>query len=155
MTAEMNYQTGLVSLIEEANKFNIKVLSPDINTSDTNFIAKNGSIYFGMAGIKGVGVAAVDNIVAAREEQPFTSIFDFAIRVEQCNKRILEALIGAGAFDSIYTEKMRSQLFASVDKILDYAKNINAKNNNDIDDLFGTDTNVSSIKEPDLIFATE
>jgi len=155
MTAWMDKQATLVSLIEEANKYNIKVLSPDINTSDTNFIAKKGKIFFGLAGIKGVGVVAVDNIVAVRKEKPFNSVFDFALRTEHCNKRILEALICSGAFDSIHTIKSRSQLFASVDLILDYSKKVTARNNNEIDDMFAVDDSTPTIQPPSLIFAPD
>jgi DNA polymerase-3 subunit alpha len=151
----MGDQSELVSLIDEAAKYNIKVLAPDVNTSDTNFIAKNGSIYFGLAGIKGVGVAAVDNIVEVRQDKKFTSIFDFAIRTDKCNKRILEALIGSGAFDSIHNQKMRSQLFASVDVVLDFAKKVNARNNNEVEDLFAMGETASTFIEPELIFTPE
>jgi len=155
MTANMGNQTELVSLIEEAKKFNISVLAPDVNTSDTNFIAKGTNIYFGMAGIKGVGVAAVDNIVEVRKEKEFVSIFDFALRTDKCNKRVLEALIGSGAFDSLHHQKLRSQLFASVDVILEYAKKVNARTNNEIEDLFAIGTNQPTFQEPSLIFTPE
>jgi len=151
----MDKQSTLVSLIEEANKYNIKVLSPDINTSETNFIARKGKIYFGMAGIKGVGVAAVNSIVSVRKEKPFTSVFDFALRTEHCNKRILEALICSGAFDTIHSLKIRSQLFASVDLILDYSKKVTARNNNVIEDMFAMVDSITTIPTPELIFAPE
>jgi len=148
-------QKALVSLIEEASKYNIRVLQPDVNTSDTNFIAKDGKIYFGMAGIKGVGASTVDHIVAVRGEQLFTSIFDFAVRVEQCNKRVLEALICSGAFDTLYGKNSRSCLFASVDMILEYSKKVIARNNNEIEDLFATGDTSETIQPPELIFAPE
>ena len=153
MTANMNNQESLVVLFDEAKKFGISVLPPDVNTSVNNFIAKNGNIYFGMVGIKGVGSSAVDNIVESRNEKQFTSIFDFAARVEQNNRRVLEALICSGAFDSIYSEKMRSQLFNSVDVVLEYAKSMLARDN-DMDDLFGDDADNQPI-EPQLIFTPE
>jgi len=155
MTASMNNQEYLVVLFDEAKRFGINVLAPDVNTSATNFIAKNNNIYFGMAGIKGVGNAAVDNISERRNEKQFTTIFDFASRVEQSNKRVLEALICAGAFDSIHTEKMRSQLFNSIDVILEYAKNKNKHSNSDMYDMFAADENTNNSTEPQFIFTPE
>ena len=123
MTNEINNQDKIVELIDEAKKFGIKVLPPDINQSKTNFIAKDNVIYFGLAAIKNVGIQAVDNIVKARQLGKFTSIFDFICRVDTSliNKRTMEALICAGAFDKIHKDQ-RATLFQSIDTILDYAK---------------------------------
>jgi len=156
MTAEMHEQSRLVEFIDEAKKMKIKVLPPDINASDTNFIAKNKNIYFGLAGIKGVGVAVVENIIEVRNENKFTSIFDFAIRVKQCNKRLLEGLICSGAFDSIHSGKERATLFASIDLALDYAKNVNLRDEVDTEDLFASSAPEENIvAEPKLIFTPE
>ncbi|MDR0927111.1 MAG: DNA polymerase III subunit alpha [Ignavibacteria bacterium] len=154
MTAVMNGQNELVDVFEEAKKFNINILPPDVNLSNTYFVAKDDAIVFGMAGIKGVGTAVVDDMVAVRKEKPFSSIFDFAGRVSQCNKRVLEALICAGAFDSIYSTKERATLFNSVDLALEYAKNENNRNNTGTADLFG-DTEDAVTVEPKLIFAPD
>ena len=153
MTGEMDDQNKLVKLIDEAKKMKIKVLPPDVNVSNTTFVAKNKQIIFGLAGIKGAGVAAVENIIEVRNEKKFTSIFDFAIRVKLCNKRILEALVCAGTFDSIYSENERATLNASVDLAIDYAKNINSRENADIVDLFESSPSEESVvAEPKLIF---
>ncbi|MFN5875815.1 MAG: DNA polymerase III subunit alpha, partial [Ignavibacteria bacterium] len=103
MTAELNDQTKIVALIDEAKRMGITVLPPDVNRSMATFIAENKSIYFGLAGIKGVGVTAVESIVEARKDSPFTSIFDFTARVDKkvVNKRVMEALVCSGAFDSL------------------------------------------------------
>lgn len=123
MTNEINNQDKIVELIDEAKKFGIKVLPPDINQSKTSFIAKDNIIYFGLAAIKNVGIPAVDNIVEVRQTGEFTSIFDFIRRVDTTliNRRTLEALICAGAFDKIHKDQ-RAILFQSIDTILDYAK---------------------------------
>ena len=155
MTANMNSQGYLVVLFDEAKRFGINVLPPDVNTSVNNFIAKDGNIYFGMVGIKGVGSNAVDTIVERRNEKKFTSIFDFAVRVEQNNKRVLEALICSGAFDSIHSAKVRSQLFNSIDLVLEYAKSVSGSVDNNMDDMFGSDEDDNQATEPEFIFAPE
>ncbi|MCL2039312.1 MAG: DNA polymerase III subunit alpha [Bacteroidetes bacterium] len=154
MTASMDDQGYLVVLFDEAKRFGINVLPPDVNTSGTNFIAKNNNIYFGMAGIKGVGSAVADIILEQRKKQPFKSIFDFAVRVEKNNKRTLEALICSGAFDSIHSVKMRSQLFNSIDLILEYAKGMSSKDSNNMDDMFGGTEDIKPT-EPQFIFSPE
>ncbi|MBU3741674.1 MAG: DNA polymerase III subunit alpha, partial [Candidatus Kapabacteria bacterium] len=122
MTAELNDQAKIVALIEEAKRFGITVLPPDINRSVSRFTAQNNAIYFGMAGIKTVGIGAVDSIIEARKSGPFTSIFDVAARVDArtMNRRIMEALVYAGAFDSLHSE--RGQAFLAIEPALEYAR---------------------------------
>jgi DNA polymerase-3 subunit alpha len=106
--------------IEEANKYGIKVLPPDVNKSFLEYTPDGKNIRFGMAAIKGVGEAVCEGIIKEREENgEFTSIFDFCKRVEPkfVNKKSLEGLIKAGAFANI--EKSRKQLFENIEHILD------------------------------------
>ncbi len=155
MTASINSLDNLVELIAEAGKMGIEVLSPDVNQSITNFVVKNNKIFFGLAGIKGVGIPAVENIVETRKEGNFTSIFDFTTRIDTriVTKRTLEALVASGAFDSIYGKDKRSILFNSVDLAIEYAKNMSAKNDEMMDDMFGSVAETSSaVSEPKLIF---
>ncbi|MEP6635208.1 MAG: DNA polymerase III subunit alpha [Acidobacteriota bacterium] len=81
----------------------ISLLPPDVNESFSGFTPRPGAIRYGLAAIKGLGQATVNAIIAAREGGPFRSFFDFAERVEQgaLNKRSLESLVSAGAFDSL------------------------------------------------------
>lgn len=125
MTAELNDQAKIVALIDESKRMGITVLPPDINRSMATFVAEGSSIYFGLAGIKGVGVTAVESIVEARREAPFTSIFDFAARVDKkvVNKRVLEALVCSGAFDSLRNGH-RAQLFSVIDTAIHYASQV-------------------------------
>ncbi len=138
MTAELNDQAKIVSLIEEAGKFGIKVLPPNVNTSGPGFVAKGNNIFFGMAGIKNVGVPAVESIVEARKNGEFISFFDFISRVDTrlINKRTLEALIYAGAFDSLNCGH-RAALTMSIEAGLEYAKAIHESENSSMDSLFG------------------
>ena len=106
--------------IEEANKYGIKVLPPDINKSYLEYSPDGDNIRFGMAAIKGVGEPVCQAVIKEREENgDFTSIFDFCKRVEPkyVNKKSLEGLIKAGAFSNI--EKSRKQLFENIEYILD------------------------------------
>lgn len=106
--------------IEEANRYGIKVLPPDINKSYLEYTPDGKNIRFGMAAIKGVGEPVCEAIIKEREENgEFTSIFDFCKRVEPkyVNKKSLEGLIKAGAFSNI--EKSRKQMFENIEHILD------------------------------------
>lgn len=159
MSAELNDQAKIVQLIDEAKKNKIKVLPPDVNRSQATFYAVNSPdgdvIYFGMAAIKNIGIPAVENIVRAREEKPFTSIFDFCTRVDTrlINKRAIEALICSGAFDTLHPGR-RAALYQSVDILLDYARIESENLEKGMDSLFlgGED---DSIKAEPLLPETE
>ena len=82
----------------------IEILPPDVNLSDHEFVVVEGNIRFGLDAVKGVGYAAVEAIKHAREEDgPFESLWDFCARVDgrAVNRRAIEALIKAGAFDTL------------------------------------------------------
>lgn len=107
--------------IDECRNLNINILKPDINISHTKFaIDKDGAIRFGLGSIKNVGVAVVDSIVAEREKGgPYKSFTDFCERIqdESVNKKCIESLIKAGAFDEF--GQTRSTLLASFESIID------------------------------------
>ncbi len=110
--------------IEESSRMGIAVDAPNVNTGESRFVVKEGRIQYGLAAIKGVGEQAIEEIAEAREEGHFTSIFDFVSRVDPkiCNKKTLESLMFAGAFDSI--DPNRAQLVESMDDILAYGARI-------------------------------
>ena len=91
-------------IMDDCRRHGIKVLSPDINESETSFtVNQEGHIRFGMAGIKGVGVNVIDSIIAERQKNgPFKDVFDFIERVplNVINRKVLECLVYSGAFDS-------------------------------------------------------
>ncbi|MCH3950723.1 MAG: DNA polymerase III subunit alpha [Acidaminococcus sp.] len=100
----------------------IKVLPPDINTSEAGFSVDGKTIRFGLGAIKSVGDAAVDVILEEREKNgPFKDFFDFANRVDmtKVNKRVVENLIKSGSMDTFHLK--RSQLLAIMDQVLDAA----------------------------------
>ena len=102
---------------------NIKVMPPDVNSSGLDFgVDKNGSIRFGMVGIKNLGEAAVKEILDARAKGgEFKDILDFCKRVSMrvVNKRVIENLIKCGAMDSLKCK--RSQLLSILDQIVEIA----------------------------------
>lgn len=128
LTAEANSgqdrEEKVATAIQEARKIDIKVLPPDINSSKTGFTiekdkrSKYGlSIRFGLSAIKNVGDAAIEEILKVREkEKNFKSLADFCLKTDtrKINKKVIESLIKAGAFDNF---GKRSALIASIDKI--------------------------------------
>lgn len=105
--------------IEEAQKFGIKILPPDVNKSYLEYAPDGHNIRFGMAAIKGVGENVVNAIIEEREKNgDFRNVFDFCKRLDPkfVNKKSLEGLIKAGAFSTI--EKSRKQLLDNLDHIL-------------------------------------
>ena len=89
--------------IAEGRDLGLPLLPPDINYSDIRFTADNGSLRFGLQGIKNVGLAALERILTERKLGLFTSLYDFCYKVDlrTVNKRVIESLIYAGAFDTL------------------------------------------------------
>ena len=125
MAASLTLETGNTDKIaefrREAIRLGIVVEAPSINRSGVEFAALDGRIIYSLAAIKGVGAQAVEHLVAARGEKPFRDLADFARRVDPrlINKRVLESLVAAGAFDEI--EPDRARVTAGVDRILGMA----------------------------------
>ncbi|MDE2209405.1 MAG: DNA polymerase III subunit alpha [Betaproteobacteria bacterium] len=109
------------SFYDDAVAQGLAILPPDVNASRYRFEPVDArSIRFGLGAVKGTGEAAINAIVAAREaDGPFTDLFDFCRRVDKrlVNRRVVEALVRAGAFDSV--DRSRATLFASVGMALD------------------------------------
>ncbi len=115
--------------IEECRRLKIEILKPDINKSETKFTVDNGKIRFGMGSIKNVGTVAVDSIVEERKKHgEYKSFTEFCERIqgEAVNKKCIESLIKAGAFDEF--EQTRSTLMASFEEILDSISDSSKKN---------------------------
>ncbi len=126
MTATLNSYISavnrLVAYIGSATRMGIKVLPPDINKSFEKFSVENNSIRFGLAAIKNVGENAMKDIISEREANgPFSSFDDFLRRAGDVNKRMLEAMIKVGCFDSLGAK--RSQLLAVYERALAAAAN--------------------------------
>jgi DNA polymerase III subunit alpha len=113
---------SVVKFINEAREVGIEVLAPDVNESGYKFtVIGEKRIRFGLGAIRNVGKSAIESIVAARTERPFTSFFDFCDRVDLrlCNKRVFEALIASGALDNLGGH--RAQYWAVLDSALQEA----------------------------------
>jgi DNA polymerase-3 subunit alpha len=160
MTVEMGDTDKLKLLFEDAKKFGIDFETPDVNRGRHRFEpVSNKLIRYGLGAIKGTGQQAIEAIVAAREGSgacptagPFTSLFDFCVRVDRSrlNKRTVEALIKAGAFDSI--QQNRAALLASVDRAFEFAAAALANvNQGGLFDMGGDDDHGSSTQEPELV----
>jgi DNA polymerase-3 subunit alpha len=122
MTYEMANTDKLSEFRAEAQRLGIKVEPPSVNRSGVQFDVESGTIHYALAALKGVGTQAVEAIVAARGERPFTDLSDFATRINPraVNKRVLESLAAAGAFDAL--EHNRACVFATVDAMLGEAQ---------------------------------
>lgn len=134
--------------LDECKRMQIPVLGPDVNESESKFVAnRKGEIRFGMAGIKNVGEAAVQSIVEERiKNGPFTSIFDLTRRISShnLNKRCLESLAKAGGFDC-FENTHRAQYFHQensddsifIEKVIRHATDYHARKDSMQQSLFG------------------
>jgi DNA polymerase III subunit alpha len=122
MTLDANNTDKLAEFRAEAQRLGIKVMPPSINRSGVAFEVEGQTIHYSLAALKGVGTQAVEAIVAARGARPFTDLSDFATRINPraVNKRVLESLAAAGAFDAL--ENNRACVFAAVDAMLGEAQ---------------------------------
>lgn len=146
--------------MEECKRMGIPVLGPDVNESQVNFsVNKKGEIRFGLGAIKGVGEAAVQSLIEEREANgPFTGIFDLTKRVNlrTVNKKTLEGLAYAGAFDS-FANIHRAQYFHPeesdepnlLEKAIRFANNLQANENANQQSLFGG-TAMVTLTEPTI-----
>ena len=118
MTLDMGNTDKLSEFRAEAERLGLKVESPSVNRSGVDFEVEGSTIHYALAALKGVGRQAVEAIVEARDERPFVDLSDFAARINPraVNKRVLESLAAAGAFDAL--EGNRARVFAAVDAVL-------------------------------------
>ena len=159
MTVEMDDTDKLKILLNDAKQFGVGFEPPDVNRGVYRFEpVDDKTVRYGLGAIKGTGQSAIEAIVAAREGRdgagggPFRSLFDFCARVDRqrINKRVIEALIRAGAFDRVHGD--RAALLASVSLALDWADTQAA--HADQAGLFDFgDSHAASTHEPALVAA--
>ena len=145
LSMNKNNMTEIQAIMADCKKHRIKVLNPDVNESESNFtVNKNGDIRFGMGGMKGFGANIVDAIVKERTEHgPFTDVYDFCVRMSgTVNRKAMESLVNAGAFDSFGIE--RGRYFACgksglqfIDDLMNYASVTKQNEEDDAASLFG------------------
>jgi len=142
MTALLNSEIGdqdkIAEYIEECERMNIWILPPDLCESDEKFKIFGNDIIFGLSAIKNVGSAVIKSIIESRKEGDFVSLYDFCERVNlrSVNKKVIESLIKAGAFD--YLGIYRSQLFAMIDDAIEHGNKIQKLKNEEHIEIFAT-----------------
>jgi len=148
LTSEMHSSDNVVKYIAECRNQNIPVLPPDINESNREFTVTGEAIRFGLAAVKNVGDAAIESIIATREEGRYASLFEFCQRVDirKVNKRVLESLVQCGAFDS--TGYNRAQMIMAVEDALDYGQKIQKESADPQLQLFGNGAARQPINPP-------
>ena len=142
LAASMQFDMGntdkLAVFRQEARDLGIEVVPPSVQTCNAQFSVRDGKIYYALAAIKGVGEAAVEHIVREREENgPFSSLGDLFSRIDVrlVNKRTVESLICAGAFDCF--DVRREQMLAGIDRLTAHAQRIAQDRATGQNDMFG------------------
>nr|WP_295110078.1 DNA polymerase III subunit alpha [uncultured Caulobacter sp.] len=140
MSLDLSNTDKLAVFHQDARKFEITVRAPDVNVSGADFEVENGEVLYALGAIRNVGLEAMKHLVAIRDEGgPFRDIFDFVERIDpkQVNKRAIENLARAGAFDQIH--KNRAQIVASADVLIAHAQSCHADRQGGQGGLFGAD----------------
>ncbi|MBV8574975.1 MAG: DNA polymerase III subunit alpha, partial [Acetobacteraceae bacterium] len=150
MTLELNNTDKLSEFRSEAQRLGIKVEAPNINRSGATFEVGENTIYYALAALKGVGPQAIELIVEARKKGAFTSLADFAARVNPraINKRVIESLAAAGAFDTL--DPNRARVFAGADAILAACQRSHEAATIGQTDMFGNAADAPTIMLPQL-----
>jgi DNA polymerase-3 subunit alpha len=141
MSFDVALTDKLAMFVEDMRRGEVECLTPDINASDAHFTVENGAVRYALGALKGVGEKAMDELVAERTRGgPFKSLEDFAARIDPrlLNRRQLESLAGAGAFDTVKNE--RAAVFAAAETILAHAASAQDQRETGQAGLFGVDS---------------
>jgi DNA polymerase-3 subunit alpha len=154
LTSVGDAKDKLAVYLNECRRMGIKVLPPDVGQSIRFFAAVGDDIRFGLGAVRNVGANVVDAIVAARQDAAFTSFHDFLskVPVHVANKRTIESLIKAGAFDSLGATRralMEIHEDAAEQAVLDKRREANGEVGFDFDSLWGEDEPQQVAKVPD------
>ncbi|MDR1226577.1 MAG: DNA polymerase III subunit alpha [Prevotellaceae bacterium] len=158
LSCNLNNIDEISKFMDESRRMGIEVLGPDVNESMFSFsVNKAGNIRFGLAGVKGVGRNAVEDLVQERQKNgPFTSVFNFVERVnlQTLNKKTMESLAGSGALDSFGIPRVA--YFAPgkddvpfYETILRYGVLLQQSQGNAQQSLFGGDTGINVVQTPE------
>lgn len=155
LSSDMDHTDKVVKFLEDCHQFKLRVIAPDINRSHYHFaVASDGAILYGLGAIKGVGSAAVEDILRNRKEKGnFLNLFEFCQRVgaRKVNRKVLEALIRSGAFDGFKIE--RAILLASIDKAIKAAEQEERTKSAGQADLFDDLLVDAAVKQPHYVVA--
>ena len=155
LSSDMDNTDKVVVLIEECYALKLKILQPSINHSQYKFTVKDGQIVYGLGALKGVGEAAIEDIIAERKNGAFKGLYDFCKRVDlrKCNKRVLEALIRGGAFDEF--DDNRAAHFEEIATAMKVAEQHGKMAETGQNDLFGLSDNEASTSESDESYSND
>ena len=144
LSADMQNIDRVVVLVEEVRRMRLPLRPPSVNDSDHRFTVKDGAVVYGLGAVRGVGEGPVAAITAARQTRPFRDLDDFCHRVDskKANKRVLEALVGAGAMDDFALanedlNQTRARLMEQVPRSVQGAEQTARDQEAGISDLFG------------------
>src|SRR5690348_7889233 len=138
MSFDVALTDKLAMFVEDMRRGGVECLPPDINASQAHFTVENGAVRYALGALKGVGDKAMEALVEERERAgPFTSLEDLAARIDPrlLNRRQLESLAGAGAFDPLKPE--RAAVFAAAETILAHATSAHEQKTSGQAALFG------------------
>ncbi|WP_158916982.1 DNA polymerase III subunit alpha [Caulobacter sp. S45] len=144
MSLDISNTDRLAIFYQDARRFDVKVRQPDINRSGADFEVEDGEVLYALGAVRNVGVTAMQHVVEVREAGgKFTDLFDFLERIDtrSLNKRALENLARAGAFDSLHPN--RAQIVACADVLIAYAQSMTAERDAAQVNLFGGDVAAS------------
>ena len=150
MTLDISNTDKLSEFRAEAQRLKIKVEAPSVVRSGATFEVSDNTIYYALAALKGVGHQAVELVVEARKDGVFTSLADFASRVNPraINKRVIESLAAAGAFDSL--DSNRARVFAGAEAILAACQRSHEAATMGQNDMFGGAADAPTIMLPQI-----
>ncbi len=163
LTIEKENTDKLARYIQDAKRRDLKILPPDINSSESDFkCVDNKTIRFGLSAIRNVGEAATDVILEARRKGPFKDLWDFLSRVDtrKINKRVVESLVQAGAFDTLVeagvsVQKLRGLYLANVEGALKWATSKSEAASSGQFSLFGALEDTHASAKPPMLPALE
>jgi DNA polymerase-3 subunit alpha len=153
MTTEMNTTKRVVALVDEARRMGIEVLPPDVNRCGVDFVPEAGGVRFGLGGVKNVGRGAIEAVVEARDRLggKFRDFYEFCeeIDLSRVNRRVIEALVLAGALDAL--DGRREQKLAALDLALARAQRRARDRERGQGSLFGAAADASGIEENSVL----
>jgi DNA polymerase-3 subunit alpha len=147
LTTEMESTDDIVKYIGECREMGIAVLPPDVNQSRLEFSVENDKVRFGLAAVKNVGDAAIVSVLEARRRLGrFRSLHEFCENIDMrlANKRVVESLVKAGAFDSLGAG--RARMFAAVDSVIESAARRVRERESGQSTLFGMMTEATEVE---------
>ena len=128
MSLDISNTDKLAVFYQDAKRMGVKVRAPDVNRSGADFEVEDGEVLYALGAVRNVGVEAMRHLVAVREEGgPFRDLFDLVERVDPklVNRRALENLARAGAFDSIHPN--RAEIVGAADLLISYCQSVAAE----------------------------